>query len=173
MSDFSLSLGEHDQDAVEELRRGARGAAAWRRRGRVEAASGKLNDQARTAGRVAAERGHGEESCPEYGLPSLAACWLDGFRGVMAERRVDADLAAPAPMADPAAALVGAEERWPDGAPLPTAYRPAVMPCASCRRVRVASGEKAALLLNRKSSIAAFVCRNCGHKWRLPIEPQR
>lgn len=168
MSDY-FGQGNHDQDAVEELRRGTRGAAAWRKRGRTEGASGKLHDQARAAGCVAAEQGEGEEACPAYGLPSLVAAWLDGLRSVVAMRRLDAELAAP--VVD-AAASVGAEERWPEDRPMPAAYRPAVMPCQSCRRVRIASGEKAALVLSRKSSIASFVCRGCGHKWRLPVETQ-
>lgn len=163
MSDF-LQTDDHDEQAQAELlRRGPKGFAVWKR-GR--AVAGVSREDAREAGRAAGQRGEDEDACPQYAVRSLATCWIEGLRGAQAARRVEAQRAAPA------CETVGLEEVWPAGKPLPAAYRPCVMPCESCRRVRCGSGEKSVLLLSRKGSIASFCCRGCGHRWRLPIEPQ-
>lgn len=60
---------------------------------------------------------------------------------------------------------------WPEKEPMPTYYRkPRALPCPSCRRVRLDCGGQACVTQRVGVGLAYLRCRQCSHRWSLPVE---
>ncbi len=61
---------------------------------------------------------------------------------------------------------------WPELKPLPVEYRKTGyqrMPCPSCRRIYLDNGQQAVICVSSSNTQAAFRCRECGRRFRLPV----
>lgn len=61
---------------------------------------------------------------------------------------------------------------WPTGAKLPQEWikvRQRALPCPNCRRIALRDGSQAVVCVHSGGSLAYFRCRNCGHRWKLPV----
>lgn len=61
---------------------------------------------------------------------------------------------------------------WPASEPMPDVWyklRQRFVPCPKCRRLLRDNGSQAAVCTASGSGVAFFRCRECGHRWQLPV----
>ena len=62
---------------------------------------------------------------------------------------------------------------WPEGVAMPFVVRKVrrgLVPCPKCRRVQVADGGQVAVCTHSREDLTYFRCRECGKRWKLPVE---
>ena len=66
--------------------------------------------------------------------------------------------------------------KWPEDAPLPTAYlKPRPMPCPQCKTVLLKTGARCCYVTSTPVpdaegvSWAFFMCRECHNRWKVPV----
>lgn len=65
------------------------------------------------------------------------------------------------------------ERFWPQEQELPQHHvKRSPPPCPRCRRIYRNDGSQAAVCCSTGAEIAFFRCRDCGHRWQMPVKKE-